>query len=62
MHHRKGDDAHIWMDAEGRELVSRLNPRRPTCDEINQANCYARRVRSRQFRRALRRWLRLFWK
>jgi len=62
MHHHKIDGAHIWMDAAGRELVSRLSPRRPAQDDIDQAMCYARRARSRQFRRALRRWLRVFWR
>lgn len=57
MHRHKIDGAHIWMDAAGRELVSRLSLHRPTQDDIDQAMRYARRARSRHFRRNLRRWV-----
>lgn len=56
MHHRNVEEAHIWMDAAGRELVSRLSPRRPTQDDIHQAMCCARRTRARHFRRNMYRW------
>ena len=62
MHHRKADQPTIWLGAEGRELVSRLSPHRPTCDEIDHATCYASRARARHFRRRLYRWFHRLWR
>lgn len=56
MHRHKIDGAHIWIDAAGRELVSRLSPCRPTQDDIDHATSYAHRARARNFRRRLYRW------
>lgn len=49
MHHRNSENTNIWIDAAGRELVSRLVPGRPTCDEVKLAMQYASKARARHF-------------